>query len=229
MIADVATTTEVKNFNDLYRAGSSRPVPNPPKASWMNLALTQSGLRALGVDDAELDQLPEEFQEGMRARAEIIGDTGDDDPAKWPDGLGSAAIDALMIVADDDAAHRNTKVDDFLERARARGANSCSAMDGMRRRDLRELEHFGYRDGISQPAVVGFTDDPKRGQACVKPGEFVLGYPGEPAPPGSTAVDPSNPQPSWLKNGSFLVFRRLCAGRPRLPRCSSGKPPVTRR
>ena len=44
----------------------------------MNLALTHKGLQALGVDEAELDQLPEEFQQGMRAREEIIGDTGDD-------------------------------------------------------------------------------------------------------------------------------------------------------
>ena len=210
VITDVATTTEVKDFNDGYRDARNARPGDPPKASWMNLALTQSGLRALGVDDAEIDQLPEEFLQGMRARAEKIGDTGDDEPAKWPNCLGSASIHALMIVADDDLAHRNIKIDDFLKRAVTREARLAGPqVDGMRRRDLKDHEHFDYRDGISQPAVVGFTDEPTPGQVCVKPGEFVLGYPGEPTPPGSPSVDPSNPQPSWLRNGSFLVFRRL--------------------
>ena len=208
VIADVATTTEVKNFNDAFRLASHSGA-DLPKASWLNLALTQRGLRALGVDDAELDQLPEEFQQGMRARAELIGDTGDDAPKNWPDCLGSASIHALMIVADDDAATRNIRCSEFLERARTHGATLVLRQDGMRRRDLRNHEHFGYRDGISQPAVVGFTDDRRLGQVCVQPGEFVLGYPGEPAPPGSAALDPLNPNPSWLRNGSFLVFRRL--------------------
>ena len=79
VIADVATTPEVKNFNDLYRLSSRAGADPLPTASWMNLALTHKGLQALGVAEADLDQLPEEFQEGMRARKEIIGDTGDDD------------------------------------------------------------------------------------------------------------------------------------------------------
>ncbi len=208
VIADVATTTEVKTFNDLFRVARHSGAETP-KASWMNLALTQSGLRALGVDDAELDQLPEEFQQGMRARAEIIGDTGDDAPANWPGCLGSADIHAILIVADDLLARRNIKIDNFRKRAVTREAVVLFQEDGMRRRDLRYHEHFGYRDGISQPAVVGFTDEPTPGQVSVKPGEFVLGYPGERTPPGLPSVDPLNPQPSWLRNGSFLVFRRL--------------------
>src|SRR5580693_6530404 len=44
--------------------------------SWVTLAFTWNGLRALGVDEASLDTFPEEFKQGMVARAAVLGDTG---------------------------------------------------------------------------------------------------------------------------------------------------------
>src|SRR5215204_7509950 len=43
---------------------------------WVSVAFTWQGLRALGVDEQSLATFPEEFQEGMPARAEMLGDTG---------------------------------------------------------------------------------------------------------------------------------------------------------
>ena len=40
---------------------------------WVTVALTWSGLRALGVDEASLATFPEEFKQGMVARAEMLG------------------------------------------------------------------------------------------------------------------------------------------------------------
>ena len=52
------------------------------------VAFTYQGLRALGVDERSLTTFPEEFQEGMAARAEVLGDTGKNIPisglAVWP-------------------------------------------------------------------------------------------------------------------------------------------------
>jgi len=42
-------------------------------------------------------------------------------------------------------------------------------------------------------------------QELLAPGLFVFGYPGEPAAP----PPPPPPRTTWVKNGSFLVFRRL--------------------
>ena len=42
---------------------------------WVTVAFTWNGLRALGVDEASLATFPEEFKQGMVARAEILGDT----------------------------------------------------------------------------------------------------------------------------------------------------------
>ena len=38
---------------------------------WVTVALTWNGLRALGVDEDSLTTFPEEFRQGMVARAEI--------------------------------------------------------------------------------------------------------------------------------------------------------------
>ena len=43
-----------------------------------DVAFTWNGLRALGVDEASLATFPEEFKQGMVARAEMLGDTGDE-------------------------------------------------------------------------------------------------------------------------------------------------------
>ena len=58
-------------------------------------------------------------------------------------------------------------------------------------------EHFGWLDGVSQPGINGLSN-PFPGQRLLDPGLFVFGY-------GTTA----NPPVPWMKNGSFMVFRRL--------------------
>ena len=93
-----------------------------------------------------------------------------------------------------------------------------------------DIEHFGFRDGISQVGCRGrlsaaandyltpryfAPDDPngvnfaKPGQPLVWPGQFVFGYPGTEAAdlsePGETVAG----EQDWMTNGSFLVFRRL--------------------
>ena len=44
---------------------------------WVTVAFTWNGLRALGVDEGSLATFPEEFKQGMVARAEMLGDTGE--------------------------------------------------------------------------------------------------------------------------------------------------------
>jgi hypothetical protein len=51
--------------------------------SWVTVAFTWNGLRALGVDEASLATFPEEFRQGMVARAPILGDTGRNHPDHW--------------------------------------------------------------------------------------------------------------------------------------------------
>ena len=54
---------------------------------WVTAAFTWNGLRALGLDEASLTSFPEEFKQGMVARAEMLGDTGSNAPQHWVGGL----------------------------------------------------------------------------------------------------------------------------------------------
>jgi deferrochelatase/peroxidase EfeB len=69
--------------------------------------------------------------------------------------------------------------------------------------DLRE--HFGYRDGFSQPILKGSGMESIPGQeAPLEPGEFVLGYPDEEGEVAGASL------PAALaRNGSFLALRKL--------------------
>jgi deferrochelatase/peroxidase EfeB len=53
-------------------------------------------------------------------------------------------------------------------------------------------------DGISQPAVNGFTSSPLPGQAPVDAGSILLGEDGD-----------FGQRPDWAKDGSFLAFRQM--------------------
>ena len=50
---------------------------------WVSVAFTWNGLRALGADEGSLASFPEEFKQGMVARAEVLGDTGANHPDNW--------------------------------------------------------------------------------------------------------------------------------------------------
>jgi Dyp-type peroxidase family len=216
LVGQVATAREVKQFNDLFREVRRRRGrrEGAVEAAWMNLAFTHEGLAKLGVDEAELGQFPEEFREGMRRRAAAIGDLGDNHPDRWPNGLGTRTIHALMILAADSVEDRNREVLYFVRHAASHGVSLVFQQDGTTRSDAPGHEHFGFKDGVSQPGIRGLTassypsgsgdEDPP--PDVVAGGEFVLGYP---RPRRDGDDDPLSPQPEWTHNGSYLVFRRL--------------------
>ena len=72
----------------------------------MTVAFTWNGLRALGVDEASLATFPEEFRQGMAARAEVLGDTGANHPDHWVGGLASPDLHAIVILFARDVAER---------------------------------------------------------------------------------------------------------------------------
>ncbi|KAG8895015.1 hypothetical protein FRC00_008139, partial [Tulasnella sp. 408] len=68
-------------------------------------------------------------------------------------------------------------------------------------------EHFGYLDGVSQPALNGLVD-PNPGQLPCEPGVVILGLNGDVTPPffGPEKV---NNRPPWAVGGSIMAFRKL--------------------
>jgi Dyp-type peroxidase family len=189
----------------------------------VQVAFTKPGLEQLGLSDATLQTFPREFYVGMAdpVRSRVLGDTDDSAPAHWEVGSESKLPHVLLLLYADTAESR--------EALTAQVWTSAAAADGLqeifRQDSFRPdaFEPFGFRDGISQPAIEGLTRAAKPGQSIVKPGEFILGYENEygqltPTVSVARAEDPANLLPDAAgkpgmkdlgRNGSFLVWRKL--------------------
>jgi Dyp-type peroxidase family len=174
---------------------------------WVTLAFTWNGLKALGVSEDSLATFPDEFREGMAARADILGDTGANHPDNWVGGLASDDLHAIaLLFARDDAQYRRSIAEHDKLLARIDGVRSLSYLDLNATPPFNFAhDHFGFRDRLSQPVMEGSGEEPTPGSgAPLKPGEFILGYPDEDGPPANL------PQPEVLsRNGSYMAYRRL--------------------
>lgn len=174
---------------------------------WTTVAVTWHGLRALGVSEEALATFPDEFREGMAARADILGDTGANHPDNWVGGLAGDDLHAIVIMfARTEAAHRRWAAEHRDLVARCPGVRVLSSLELSATPPFDYAhDHFGFRDRLSQPVIEGSGEEPTPGSgAPLKPGEFILGYPDEAGPPRGL------PQPEVLsRNGSYLAYRRL--------------------
>ena len=178
--------------------------PSAPTAdTWVSVALTCQGLRALGVPERSLESFSWEFRQGMAARAKELGDIGESSPENWEKPLGSSEVHVIVIAVSPDAQS--------LEAALTRARKTYEGMKGVVaiwRQDCHALpnekEPFGFRDGISHPAIEGSGipgSNPK--EQPLKAGEFVLGYADEMGGIQKT-------EPELLgRNGTYIVFRKL--------------------
>jgi Dyp-type peroxidase family len=191
-----------------------------PDRRAVNVALTSSGLRKLGLDAATVGLFSNEFADGMTTahRSRILGDVDDNAPERWDwGGPRTAEVDAvLLLYARDDPALTALAG----EQTGALGAG-LRILARLGTSDLQGHEPFGFRDGISQPLIEGLS---KAGppETTVRFGEFVLGYPNEygrcterpilePAadPARLLPSDPDTGRPDLGHNGTYLVFRQL--------------------
>ena len=76
---------------------------------------------------ASLDSFPDAFKEGMAARAELLGDTGDSAPEHWERPLGTPDVHVALAAIAPDAARLNVA---------ARGHRAEPSRPRRRRRDL---------------------------------------------------------------------------------------------
>jgi Dyp-type peroxidase family len=181
-------------------------------ASGVNVAFTYPGLRTLQLSDATLAAFPQEFRQGMAARADLLGDYGDSAPANWEGRFGSPDVHVLLMIS---AMHRDA-LDAHDRRLRASIESSGGATvvyDDVGAALHGGVEHFGYADGFAQPSIEGSGVPALPGQGAplsgggwrpIHAGEFILGYADE------EGVLPASPPPSELStNGSYLVYRKL--------------------
>lgn len=192
---------------DRVQSASDAAATMDASQRWITLAFTWTGLRALGVPDDALATFPDEFREGMAARADILGDTGPNAPQNWVDGLAGDDVHAIAILfARDDDEHRRCVGEHDKLVARCDGVRTVSYLDLNANPPFNYAhDHFGFRDRLSQPVIKGSGEEPTPGSGDpLEPGEFILGYPDE------FTATPEIPQPAELaRNGSYMAYRRL--------------------
>ena len=231
----IATLDQVNTLRNLRRSLLRRgaALPAAPSAPFVNIAFSIGGLRLLTPDaDAIRDT---SFRKGMAVLSGSLGDPTrpeqEGHPARWAvGGTPETTPDVLLILG----ASEVCQLRDLAEGLRMSLAGVPASglrvvydqegfvLDG-------EKEHFGFRDGISQMGARGRLSDlplhfltrryidpadpralthGKPGQPLVWPGQLVFGYPtqqDDEGGPGPLA----DGGPEWMRNGSFLVFRRL--------------------
>jgi Dyp-type peroxidase family len=224
LVPYVTTMEQVLTFRSLLTGEERRGNPPKVKTTWINIAFSHAALIKLGeVKCNEFTDVA--FKEGLtKARAnKELGDPkskdGEDELKNFVRVLDKdEEAEIIMIVASDD------RLDLFNAVARiGKTINEPSSQSGVRVICTQyganlpgRREHFGFRDGISQPGVRGQIPDNYGGYLTpsyegenqgspgldlVWPGEFVFGYRNQKG--GFNVV------PDWAKDGSFLVFRRL--------------------
>lgn len=175
----------------------------PALPGWLGIAFSYEGLRALGVPYTSLETFPQEFREGMAARASILNDIGENAPARWEYPFGTTDLHiALAVYSQDDESLKTV-----LLRAQE-SHRDLPAISVIYRLKFSELpggrNPFGFKDGLHNPHVEGSGAAGSAYETSIKAGEFVLGYPDE---LGETAA---LPLPDVLRrNGTFVAFRKF--------------------
>jgi Dyp-type peroxidase family len=198
-----------------------------PEGQAVNIAFTYVGLQNLGLSEDALGTFSLEFTEGITTahRQRTLGDFDQNDPAKWFwGGPNNDAVHAVLMLYASDYDTLNTLVATKRAVLVMSGWREITTLETF---DLKyDKEHFGFRDGISEPVIEGTerhkTKNPP-GFNVISPGEFILGYVNQYGRYTSSPTVTDNGGASELlkppadggtrldlgRNGSYVVFRQL--------------------
>ncbi len=197
----------------------------------VNAAFTFSGLMALDLSSDILNSLPDDFRDGMLSRANINGDAGQSDPSLWDDvwqgnqvhlwigayARGQSHLEnwaqkfLAFVASDEQLTHLGGQ--DVGRIVSGRDTQVYIEDEATQPQDPVLLEHFGFRDGVSNPPISGLVEKQINGTGRLDidgtwhsypPGEFLLGH------IDTNGEIPLAPKPdAFAHNGSFLVLRKL--------------------
>lgn len=225
LLPEVTTMAESLRHKEARRQAARQGAPRPTQPTpSLSIALAATALRAWGHDTQTFDP---SFHTGMRADAASLGDPMETPqrPHDWTfNNQQDAQVDILLIAGHSDK-HTLEEAVARWQTLLAPHLDTLLVEYGRRREGDREF--FGFKDGISQPAMRGLTPDgtnvssrnidpkdpratlfAKPGQLLLWPGAFLFGYPQQ-STVLKTPGPPAAPPAPWMQNGSYLVFRRL--------------------
>jgi Dyp-type peroxidase family len=185
--------------------------------STTNIAFTHRGLTAFELPKATLISFPVEFQQGMKDRADILGDTGLNAPEQWDAMWRGDQVHAWLGINGLTAAALDTRcaeIEALLDETK--GAVLIGSQDAASQivnGKANTKEHFGYTDGFGNPDFLGVERSTQPGQGKLMPdgswqplatGELLLGYADE------AGELPVAPVPHILaSNGTFMAYRKM--------------------
>ena len=149
--------------------------------------------------------------------AQDVPTTGPEAPPAWLFGRADQVIDILIVLAADSAEDLLSITQEVRQIAALHGVVSVFEQEGRSLPGVRHgHEHFGFKDGVSQPGVMGFDppDPTTPSQVAGKPGTLLI-EPGE-VPSwdtrGTTTRAAQCPRGCstgalWLCEGSAKTFR----------------------
>ncbi|PPQ68900.1 hypothetical protein CVT26_001837 [Gymnopilus dilepis] len=178
----------------------------------VNISFSHKGFVKLGIDDSSLAPLGDEdpFKTGQQVDAVTnLGDPKKSDGKPDWDSHFLEDIHGLILISGE--SHLSVEKKE-LEIELLFGVHTLEASIKKIiaiRGDVRPgaesgHEHFGFLDGISNPAIIGFDKNPDPGPVPVQPGVLLTGQNGD-----NKADGTPNTRAPWATDGSFLAFRYL--------------------
>ncbi|CCO37323.1 Dye-decolorizing peroxidase msp1 OS=Marasmius scorodonius GN=msp1 PE=1 SV=1 [Rhizoctonia solani AG-1 IB] len=187
-----------------------------------NISFTYSGLKKLGFN---VEDLPESgrkiLEKGQLKDAASLHDLLEDKKPKPEDKISRAwdkvfkdghdRIDGVLLIASESAETVN-KCRSQIQKDLEGHIEVVHHIHGDTRADVKENgeslkdhEHFGWKDGISNPWLEGVFCTCRRipEQPIIQPGTILVGYPNKHNQ--SNKLDKKN----LARNGSYLVFRKI--------------------
>jgi Dyp-type peroxidase family len=189
----------------------------------LNIAFTSPGLLALGMLKENLSVFTPEFREGMVTahRGRLLNDFDASAPEHWTwGGPKNDPTHAVLMIFGKDRETCLAYYENLRNQYTGNGYSEQKLLDGQTLANNKE--HFGFRDGISQPIIKGSGRTGPEWN-MVNPGEFILGYRNEynvyPDSPllkkeqGAMNLLATDAAGSGIKdlgrNSSYLVIRQM--------------------
>ncbi len=178
----------------------------------INIAFSNRGLERMGIKVNGQNGFSRAFIEGMDTphRNRVLGDLCDNDPDNWRWGnKEDKKLHALLLLYAKNEDILGGVVEQLKDRSEEYGfAFIHEPIEGKFEKDFKE--HFGFSDGISQPAMKGISSRTFFNDV-IELGEFIFGYrnqygkfPNRPEP-----VIQDNTLSAFGDDGSYMVFRQL--------------------
>ncbi|RDX44006.1 Dyp-type peroxidase [Lentinus brumalis] len=218
LIPLITTTPQVQDdrakIAAAKKAATEQGKPAPlVKLSGINISFSHSGLVKLGITDDLGDAA---FAKGQFADSATLADPGSTDAngnfvPNWIPAFKNPIHGVVLVSGDSELTVTATQA--IVNGIFNIGAHNATMHEVLtikgqvRPKDEKGHEHFGFLDGISQPAVKDFDTKPNPGQETVRQGVILCGREND-------IVAGSNPpvpvvRPAWALDGSFLALRYL--------------------